>query len=68
MKLGDIVMARPKLLTLEFDKGSRRHRPIPGTVVFIHPAGRFYTLEFKFRNNIVRESFFLPAGTGEGNL
>jgi hypothetical protein len=58
MKPGDIVMARPKLLKLEVDKATGGYRPIPGTVVFVHPTGRFYTLEFKFGKNIVRESFF----------
>lgn len=58
MKLGDTVMACPKLLTLEFDHGKKRYNPIPGTVVYIHPTNRFYVLEFRFRGNTVRETFF----------
>jgi len=36
-----------------------------GTVVYIHPEGRFYTLEFKFERHgqvgTVRESYLFPA-------
>ena len=58
MNLGDTVMACPKLLKLDFDPQTKRQTPIPGTVVYIHPTNRFYVLEFCFRGNIVRESFF----------
>ena len=29
----------------------------PGTVVYVHPAGRFYTVEFEFPCGRFRESF-----------
>ncbi len=39
-----------------------------GTVVYIHPEGRFYTLEFKFERHgqvgAVRESYLFPVPAG----
>ena len=60
MQLGDVIMARPELLSLDMQDNKREYTPIPGKVVFIHPRHRFYTLEFKFRGNTIRESFFFP--------
>ena len=31
-----------------------------GTVVYVHPEGRFYTLEFNFPKGRFRESYLLP--------
>lgn len=31
--------------------------PVPGTVVYVHPSGRWYTAEFKLDGGTVRESF-----------
>ena len=68
MKLGDTVMACPKLLKLDFDPQTKRQTPIPGTVIYIHPTGRFFVLEFHFRKNIVREAFFsLPEMENDYN-
>ena len=60
MKLGDIVVETPTLLTLEVENGKQYYTPLPGKVVFIHPEKRFYTVEFYFKENYVRECFFFP--------
>lgn len=65
MRLGDTVMACPTLLSLKTDGTSGQYDPIPGKVVFVHPENRFYTLEFYFRNNYVRECFDFPAEVKE---
>ena len=62
MKLGDKI-TKP-VSWLEIEKHGRRgggnmrkHENAVGTVVYIHPRGRFYTLEFKFPGGSFRESF-----------
>ena len=58
MRLGEIYSACPSVLSLEVDHGQKRYTPIPGKVVFVHPAGRFVVLEFNFKNYLVRETFY----------
>lgn len=65
MKLGDIIMETPTLLTLEVENGKQYYTPLPGKVVFIHPEKRFYVVEFYFKENYVRESFFFSEETRE---
>lgn len=40
-------------------EGGTRLPPERGRVVYIHPEGRFYTLEFTFERGSFRESFLL---------
>jgi len=35
----------------------------PGTVVYIHPLNRFYTVEFDGKNGKVRESYIIERDT-----
>ena len=61
VKLGDRRTVRP--VTLDgHDKG--KPRPLTGTVVYIHPAGRFCVLEFEvgYHGQRLRESFQLVEG------
>lgn len=61
VKLGDRRTVHPATLDgYEKDKP----RPLTGTVVYIHPAGRFCTLEFEVgkRGERIRESFQLIEG------
>lgn len=61
MELGDKVTARP-----EFE-GSRSEK-ITGTIVYIHPQHRFYTLEFPGsppQNRHFRECFHFRHRRGE---
>ena len=55
MKIGDRIKARPMA-------GVSRGEPMEGVVVYIHPEGRYYTLEFTYRRfdqvGRIRESFF----------
>lgn len=32
-----------------------------GTVVYVHPCGRFYTVEFKFGDAVLRESYLVRS-------
>lgn len=43
MKIGDILNIEP---TLEATSGLGTVGPIPARVIYIHPAGRYYTVEF----------------------
>lgn len=56
MKIGDLVKRRP---TLECEKNRSGKIPpmMVGTVIYIHPAGRFHVVEFNFNNGKLRESF-----------
>lgn len=53
VKVGDIVTER-----LMFDKG-RSTIPYKGTVIYVHPEGRFYRAEFELPGGKVREAFSL---------
>ena len=53
MKVGDTVTER-----LMFDKG-RSTSLYTGTVIYVHPEGRFYRAEFELPGGKVRESFSL---------
>lgn len=44
MKIGDILSIEP---TLEATSGLGTIGPIPATVIYVHPAGRYYTVEFR---------------------
>ena len=50
MKIGDEVVQRPTA-------GDHRCDIKKGRVVYIHPEGRFYTLEFTYERNGVRGTF-----------
>lgn len=41
--------------------GFREPERYTGTVVYIHPERRFFTVEFKFANGKFRQSYFFPA-------
>lgn len=43
MKIGDILSIEP---TLEATSGLGTIGPIPARVIYNHPAGRYYTVEF----------------------
>lgn len=57
MQAGDILDMEP---TLEATSGLGTVGPIPARVIYIHPAGRYYTVEF--RSSIIgynwREAFW----------
>lgn len=44
MKIGDILSIEP---TLEATSRLGTVGPIPARVIYIHPAGRYYTVEFR---------------------
>lgn len=59
IKLGQKVTRTPLTFTDNVDrqKGEPAHRPMSGRVVYIHPQGRYHTVEFQPPLGVVRESF-----------
>lgn len=58
MNLGDKVKKRCQWTEIEgANPKMKKHEIAVGTVVYIHPRGRFYTLEFVFPRGTFRESF-----------
>lgn len=55
MKVGDKV--RKKLEWTEVGRSIKKHGVATGTVIFVHPKGRFYTVEFRIGERILRETF-----------
>lgn len=54
VQLGERVRRIPITLSCTVDKSAR---PMEGKVVYIHPKGRFHTVEFQAMGGPVRESF-----------
>lgn len=44
--------------------GERHGRRHSGTVVYIHPRGLFYVVEFRFDYGSFREAFYFPGRGG----
>ena len=61
VKVGDIVHER-----LMFDKG-KSTVPYKGTVIYVHPEGRFYRAEFELPGGKVREAFSLYGTERRGH-
>lgn len=59
MQIGDTVRVIPQTLYFNLhNKTAEEPRPMDGTVVYMHPMGRFYVVEFTFKLGYkVRESF-----------
>ena len=58
MKIGQKVLRVPETF---FDsdpkEGKASRHPLTGTVVYIHPQGRYHVVEFETRGGPVREAF-----------
>lgn len=54
VQLGERVRRIPGTLSCTVDRSAR---PMEGKVVYIHPKGRFHTVEFQTMGGPVRESF-----------
>lgn len=52
-KVGDVVKERMQLGIVAF----RDNHPLEGEIVYVHPLGRFYTVEFDFGGTKVKESY-----------
>ena len=57
VKLGDKVMRLPETFTDSGEDKRSLRRPVVGRVVYIHPKGRYHTVEFELNGGNVRESF-----------
>lgn len=58
MEIGQKVMRKPETFTDPLrEKGEPLHKPMMGKVVYIHPKGRYHTVEFHLPFGVVRESF-----------
>lgn len=64
MKIGDILHLEP---TLEATSGLGTVGPIPARVIYIHPAGRYYTVEFRspITGETWRETVYFPLAPNE---
>lgn len=58
MKIGDKVQRMPETFGHYEETGEgKRKKMLTGTVVYIHPAGRYHTVEFEVAGGKIRESF-----------
>ena len=57
MMVGDIVRRKSFAMKGDFNFSSSDKTPMEGKVIYIHPEGRFYTVEFSVRGGKVRECF-----------
>lgn len=55
MKVGDKV--RKKMAWTEVGRAIKKHDVATGTVIFVHPEGRFYTVEFDLPGGKVRATY-----------
>lgn len=59
VKLGDEIVKEPR-------SGEGKGPARVGRVVYVHPEGRWYTLEFTYERGRFRESFLLPRESADG--
>ena len=57
MQIGDVVAVLPETLSLAVDSKTKKNKPMRGTVVYIHPKKRIYTVRFDFGRYSARECF-----------
>ena len=58
MKIGDIVICKPETVGVTEHHNRKTYTPMKGKVIYIHPKGRFITVEFKLRFCSLRECFY----------
>lgn len=58
MTIGQKVVRTPEsFYDTDLKSGKGNKRPMSGRVCYIHPAGRYHTVEFQTRGGVIRESF-----------
>lgn len=57
MKVGEKVRRTPKTFMDCGADGKLQRRQLTGTVVYVHPAGRYHTVAFETRGGLIRECF-----------
>lgn len=57
MKIGDRVTRTPTTFFEVSSTGKKDKHPVTGTVVYIHPKGRYHTVAFETRGGTILESF-----------
>lgn len=58
MTIGQKVVRVPEtFFDGDLKEGKSNKHPISGTVVYIHPQGRYHVVEFETRGGLVREVF-----------
>lgn len=68
MKRGDTVREQINVFApsgISFPK--RLTQKSAGTVVYIHPKGRFYTVRFDFPLGAIHESYYFPERDGDSS-
>lgn len=58
LRVGERVVRVPETIC-DYDFKARKviRRPLRGTVVYVHPLGRYHTVAFDIHGYVVRESF-----------
>lgn len=58
MKLRQKVVRTPETFyDVDLKSGKGNKRSMAGSVCYIHPKGRYHTVEFTVRGGVIRESF-----------
>lgn len=58
MELGQKVICRPITFYEPDPESQKRVGPQTGRIAYIHPKGRYVTVEFERHGKLLRESFF----------
>ena len=58
--LGAKLSLLPETIGDTRDGSEKTQKPMIGTVVYIHPKGRYFIAEFTVRDKKLREAFTLP--------
>lgn len=66
MQIGDKVWMMPTAMVDEHNRPVKDK--LSGTVIFVHPKRRFYTVEFDTRGGRIRESFRVEAAPNVGAM
>lgn len=57
LEMGMEVTRTPETILGSDENGKSQRQPMRGRVTYIHPLGRFHTVEFQTRGGPIRESF-----------
>lgn len=60
VQIGDTITVKSRTMTMhDKEENNGEWRAMTGTVVYIHPKGRYFTVEYKLKRAVLRESFKL---------
>ena len=60
VQLGKTISEKSRTLAMhEKEENNGAWKAMTGTIVYIHPKGRYFTVEYKLKRAVLRESFKL---------